>query len=175
MSPVPLLSVVVALAALLAPPPTGAPSRCLAPPLEAPVVDPFRMPACRYCPGNRGIEYGPRAGTPVTAVAAGTVDFAGRVAGARWLVVAHADGRRASYGHLASIDVARGDRVRTGQRLGTTTDRFYLGLRDGEEPVDPTPLLGRWRGRPRLVPVDGTAPRPVGPPRLSCPIAGGAR
>jgi murein DD-endopeptidase MepM/ murein hydrolase activator NlpD len=133
------------------------------------------MPACRYCAGNRGIEYGPVPGSTVVAAAAGTVDFAGSVAGTRWLVVRHPDGRRASYGHLASLTVGAGDRVRVGQRLGTTTDRFYLGLRDGEEPIDPTPLLGRLRHRARLVPADGSPARPAGPPRLVCPIGSRAR
>ena len=179
MSPLPplLLAATLAVASIgaSAPPTPPGPTRCLVPPVDAPVTDPFRMPSCRYCAGNRGIEYGPDPGSPVVAVADGTVDFAGPVAGTRWLVVRHADGRRASYGHLASLAVAVGDRVRAGQRLATTTDRFYLGLRDGEDPVDPTPLLGRWRHRARLVPVDGTPARPAGPPRLSCPIAPGAR
>lgn len=148
---------------------------CLVPPLEAPMTDRFRMPACTYCAGNRGIEYGPAPGTVVVAVADGEVDFAGTVAGVRWLVVRHADGLRASYGHLASLRVGRGDRVRAGQPLGTTGDRFYLGLRDGDRPVDPTPLLGVLRRPPRLVPVDGTPARPARPPRLVCANAGVAR
>ncbi|CAB4604267.1 unannotated protein [freshwater metagenome] len=145
------------------------------PPLVAPVTDPFRMPPCRYCAGNRGIEYGPRPGQTVVAVAAGEVVFAGTVARIRWVVVAHADGRRASYGHLASLAVALGDRVVAGRRIGTTTDRFHLGLRDGDDPVDPTPLLGRWRFPTRLVPVDGTPRRAVGPPRLVCANQGARR
>ena len=142
---------------------------CLLPPLDAPVTDPFRMPACTYCPGNRGIEYAPRDGTSVVAVADGDVDFAGSVAGTTWVVVRHADGLRASYGHLATRRVGRGDHVRAGQVLGTTTDRFYLGLLDGDRPVDPTPLLGRLRRPPRLVPTDGTPARPARPPQLVCP------
>ncbi len=154
--------------------PSRAPVRCLVPPVDAPVVDPYREPPCAYCAGNRGIEYGPAPGSRVVAVASGTVEFAGSVARTRWLVVRHGDGRRASYGHLASIDPAVatvGARVAAGARVGTTTARFYLGLRDGDRPVDPTPLLGRWRHRPRLVPVDGTPPRPPGRPRLVCPNA----
>lgn len=175
---VPLLALLalLALVAVSAGPSASAQAeRCLRPPVDAPVTDPFRMPVCRYCPGNRGIEYGPTPGSPVVAAAAGTVEFAGSVAGTRWLVVRHADERRASYGHLASVAVREGDRVRAGQSLGTTTDRFYLGLREGDEPVDPTPLLGRMRHRPRLVPADGTPARPAGPPRLVCPIGGPAR
>ncbi|MGD9999138.1 MAG: murein hydrolase activator EnvC [Ilumatobacteraceae bacterium] len=144
---------------------------CWTPPVDAVVVDPYRAPACTYCPGNRGIEYGPRPGQPVVGVAAGTVTFAGSVAGTRYVVIEHADGLRATYGRLASVSVARGDTIRPGTRIGTTTGRFYFGLRRPEpsdEPVDPTPWLGRRRFPTRLVPIDGTpAPWP-GPGTLSC-------
>jgi murein DD-endopeptidase MepM/ murein hydrolase activator NlpD len=143
---------------------------CWVPPLEAPVTDPFRMPACVWCPGNRGIEYGPTPGQRVRAVAAGTVTFAGTVAGTRYVVVEHVDGLRATYGRLADAAVHRGDRVAAGQVVGTTTDRFYFGLRDGEVPVDPTPRLGRPVYPTRLVPTDGSASPSVGPPRLVCPV-----
>jgi murein DD-endopeptidase MepM/ murein hydrolase activator NlpD len=104
-------------------------------------------------------------------MAAGTVVFAGTVAGTRWLVVEHADGIRASYGRLASMSLSRGDLVRAGQRLGSSTHELYVGLRDGDRPVDPTPLLGSWRRRVRLVPIDGAVPRPAGAARLRCPNA----
>jgi murein DD-endopeptidase MepM/ murein hydrolase activator NlpD len=155
--------------------PVPPPPTCLVPPIDAPVTDPFRMPACPYCAGNRGIEYGPRPGQRVVAMADGLVAFAGTVAGTRWLVVEHLDGLRASYGRLASMSVSRGDVVRAGQELGRSTDRFYVGLRDGDRPVDPTDRLGRWRSRPRLVPSDGTRGRPGRPARLVCRIAGGGR
>ena len=160
----------------VAPPVAPSPApRCLVPPIEAPVVDPFRMPACPYCAGNRGIEYGPRPGQAVVAMADGLVVFAGSVAGTRWLVVEHRDGLRASYGWLAAMSVTRDDVVRAGQELGRSTDRFYVGLRDGERPVDPTDRLGRHRYRSRLVPSDGSVGRPAGVARLVCRIAGGGR
>ncbi len=177
-----LITVTVTVTVVLAAPvppvpvvPTRPAGHCFTPPIEAPVIDPFRMPACAYCAGNRGIEYGPAAGSPVRALAAGVVDFAGSVAGTRWLVVVHADGMRASYGRLATMSLSRGDVVRAGQTLGTSTDRFYVGLRDGDRPVDPTPLIGRWRHRIRLVPSNGVRARPAGSPRLVCGISGGGR
>ena len=157
---------VLGLVVSVAPPPAQV---CFVPPIDAPITDPFRMPPCPFCAGNRGIEYGPTRGQQVRALAAGSVDFVGTVAGTRWLVVLHVDGRRASYGRLATIAVSRGDGVRAGQVLGTSSDELYVGLRDGDRPVDPTPLIGRWRHRHRLVPVDGSPGRPVGPPRLVCP------
>lgn len=142
---------------------------CLLPPVDAPVTDPFRMPACEWCPGNRGIEYGPSPGDRVTAAASGEVVFSGVVAGTRYLVVRHADGLRATYGRLAAVRVRVGDAVRAGDWLATTTERFYFGLRDGDFPVDPTPWLGTIRYPTRLVPLGVALPRPAGPGRLVCP------
>ncbi len=142
---------------------------CLLPPIDAPVIDPFRMPACPYCPGNRGIEYGPAPGTEVVAAAGGEVGFAGTVAGVRWIVVRQTDGLLASYGRLGASRVRVGRQVAAGEWIGTSTDRFYFGLRDGDVPVDPTPLLARRRYPTRLVPIDGGPARPVGPGRLVCP------
>ena len=142
---------------------------CYRPPVDAPVVDPYREPACPYCPGNRGIEYGPRPGQVVVAATAGTVSFAGVVAGTRYVVVESADGLRLTYGKLATASVGEGDSVQQGERLGTTTEELFLGLRRGEEYLDPRPYLGRLRWPTRLVPTDGTRPRPAGPPKLVCP------
>lgn len=143
---------------------------CWLPPVTAPVTDPFRLPPCVWCPGNRGIEYGPAPGQQVRAVAAGTVSFAGTVTGTRYVVVEHADGLRATYGRLADSPLRRGDRVSAGQQVGTTTDRFYFGLRDGGTAVDPTPFLGHVVYPTRLVPTDGTAGPPPGPGRVSCRV-----
>lgn len=161
-----LLSVV---ALLVASPLRATAATCWPQPVSAPVTDPFREPDCRWCPGNRGIEYGTGAGAPVRAIAAGTVSFAGAVAGTRYVVVTHADGRRLTYGNLRDLTVADGDVVSRGTRLGETAGRFHLGLRDGERYVDPAPFLGEERGVVRLVPSDGTGAAPAPPPRLVCP------
>ena len=141
---------------------------CYLQPVDAPVTDAFRRPACEYCPGNRGIEYATRDGQPVLAAATGTVTFAGVVAGTRYVVVEHADGLRMTYGRLASADVAEGERVLQGRRIGTTTTELFLGLRRGDEHIDPAPHLGELRRRTRLVPTDGSRPRPAPRPQLVC-------
>ncbi len=164
----------VLVVAFAVPAPTARADACLLPPVDAPVVDPFRMPACSWCPGNRGIEYGPEPDTVVVAAADGEVTFAGTVAGTRWIVIRHGDGLLASYGRLGASRVRVGQHVRGGDWLATTTDRFYFGLRDGDTPVDPTPLLGRRRYPTRLVPLDGRAGRPVGAGRLVCLARGAA-
>jgi murein DD-endopeptidase MepM/ murein hydrolase activator NlpD len=146
---------------------------CLRPPVDAPVADPFRAPACPWCPGNRGLEFAVSAGTVVRAAAAGTVTFAGVVAGVRYVVIEHADGHRATYGSLASSHLRAAQRVPAGAIVGITGASFHFGLRRGATYVDPEPHLGRWVARSRLVPTDGTPARPAPPPSLRCP-AGGA-
>jgi murein DD-endopeptidase MepM/ murein hydrolase activator NlpD len=144
---------------------------CLLPPVTAPVADPFREPACQWCPGNRGIEYAVPAGTPVRAAAAGTVTFSGTVAGTFYLVVQHADGMRATYGELAGSRLDAGDVVVGGSIVGASAGGLYFGLRVGDRYVDPAPLIGRLVERARLVPTDGSEPRPAPPPSLECSAA----
>ena len=76
-----------------------------------PVVDPFRAPACAWCPGNRGLEYAPPPGPPVRAVAAGVVTFTGVVAGTRYVVVDHARrlARRPTAGWRRAVSCGAGD------------------------------------------------------------------
>jgi murein DD-endopeptidase MepM/ murein hydrolase activator NlpD len=147
---------------------TASGGACWLPPVDAPVVDPFRAPPCTWCAGNRGIEYGTPSGTAVRAVAAGEVTFSGTVAGDRYLVVRHADGRRATYGGLESSTLRVGDAVVAGVIVGVTAAHLHFGLRDGDTYVDPAPFLGRLVGRPRLVPDDGTVARAAPHPRLRC-------
>ena len=135
---------------------------------SAPIVDPFREPACR---GARqpGSELQHAAGSAVRAAAAGTVTFSGVVAGTRYVVVAHGDGLRATYGGLAASTLVAGDAVAAGAVIGRSGDELHFGLRDGERYVDPEPLLGGVVHRARLVPTDGAPARPAPPPRLRCP------
>ena len=144
------------------------PGECLRPPVVARIADPFRQPACPWCPGNRGLEYDVSAGTAVRAAAGGIVTYAGAVAGVVYVVVEHADGLRATYGRLASPTVRAGRTVAAGQVVGRSGQGLFFGLRDGETYVDPVPRLGRLVERTRLVPTDSTAPRPAPPPVLAC-------
>jgi len=146
----------------------AAPPGCYPPPVAAAIAEPFSAPACNWCPGNRGVDYLVQPGTPVTALADGTVSFAGSVAGVRWVVVAHDDGLRSSYGPMAGITVARDQHVTARQILGTSQAQLHLGLRRGDDYLDPAPYLAQWIGRPRLVPTDGTPARPAPPAVLRC-------
>ncbi|MEM8621260.1 MAG: M23 family metallopeptidase [Actinomycetota bacterium] len=141
--------------------------QCWHPPVVGRVVDPYRKPPCPYCAGNRGIEYEVAPRTQPTAVAAGMVSFAGVVVDTRYVVVALGDGRLVTYGRLVDSHLRAGDRVVAGAVVGTASGPFYFGVRRGDSPVDPTPLLGTWGGTPRLVPTDGGVGHPA-PMRLRC-------
>jgi murein DD-endopeptidase MepM/ murein hydrolase activator NlpD len=141
---------------------------CWRPPVAAPIVDPFRPPACRWCAGNRGLEFGTPSGAVVRAVATGRVSFAGVVAATGYVVVRHADGRRVTYGGLAERSVGRGDLVVAGAPVGLTGGRLHFGLRDGTRYVDPEPFLGRLVRRPWLLPVDGGPAVPAPSPIVRC-------
>ncbi|MEO6653774.1 MAG: peptidoglycan DD-metalloendopeptidase family protein [Ilumatobacteraceae bacterium] len=161
-----LVATAIAVASLL-PAGVATAAPCWHPPVTAPVTDPFRQPACRWCPGNRGIEYGTPAGASVSALATGRVSYAGTIAGVGYLVVRLAEGRRVTYGNITAFH-SMGDLVVRGSAVGVAAGRFHLGLRDGEEYVDPSPYLGRWSSRPRLIPTDGSSANPPGPPRVTC-------
>lgn len=147
---------------------TASAAPCWPPPVVARVADPYREPACRWCPGNRGVEYETSPGTTVRAVAAGRVTFAGDVAGRSYVVIRLAGGWRVTYGDLGDSSLRAGDVVVARTIVGTTTDRFHFGVRDRDGYRDPTPFIGRWSYRPRLVPVDGSPGAPAGAPVLRC-------
>jgi murein DD-endopeptidase MepM/ murein hydrolase activator NlpD len=136
--------------------------------VTAPVSDPFREPACRWCPGNRGIEYATHPGDPVTAVRGGEVTFSGTVAGRTYIVIRHPDGKRATYGNLTDRLHAEGDVIAAGVVVGHAAGAFHFGLRDGERYVDPAPFIGTFVGVVRLIPADGSTAPPSGAARLVC-------
>lgn len=152
-----VISITAALGAALAPAASAAGSPpspvSYRPPVDAPVVDPFRPPPQPWAAGNRGVDYATTAGQTVGAAAAGEVVFAGNVGGSRHVVVLHADGVRTSYSFLETVNVRRGDSVTPGQAVGNTRDLLHFGARIGEAYVDPTLLFGDGAARVHLVPV----------------------
>jgi hypothetical protein len=156
-----LLAVAVALAVAvgvlsttLAVPASAEPAPTYRPPVDAPVLDPFRAPTTPFGPGNRGLEYGTAPGTPVRAVADGRVTFAGSVAGSLHVTVLHPDGLRTTSSFLSTIDVVVGQEVHQGDRLGTTAGPFQLSARNGDAYLDPALLFAPGPPRVRLVPFD---------------------
>ena len=113
------------------------------------VARPFERPPTPYAAGHRGIDVLSTAGAPVTAVEAGVVTHAGRIAGRGTVTVTHADGLASTYEPVAAA-ARRGDQVRGGGRLGTleatgghcgAAPCLHLGARRGQDYVDPLPLL----------------------------------
>lgn len=131
------------------------------PPVDAPVVDPFRPPSTPYGSGNRGIDYATTPGTPVRAAAPGQVVFAGTVGVSRHVVILHPDGLRTSYSFLRSTAVRRDQRVTAGTVIGTAGAALHFGVRAGDAYLDPMALFGS-PPRVHLVPDVLRQPLPVG-------------
>ncbi|MGL5838138.1 MAG: peptidoglycan DD-metalloendopeptidase family protein [Sphingorhabdus sp.] len=99
---------------------------------------------------NDGIKIAGSAGAPVAAAGDGVVVYAGNeIAVLGGLVlVDHGGGWMTAYGHLGSLDVAKGQRVTRGQRLGGVGDTGYADspqlhfeIRRDRKPLNPLLLL----------------------------------
>jgi murein DD-endopeptidase MepM/ murein hydrolase activator NlpD len=95
---------------------------------------------------NDGIKIAAALATPVGASADGVVVYAGNeIAVLGGLVlVDHGGGWITAYGHLASLDVAKGQRVKRGQRLGgvgetghVDSPQLHFEMRKDRRPIDP--------------------------------------
>ena len=148
--------------------PAGLAAPCWFPPVVGTVTDPFREPPCPWCAGNRGLDYRVGGNVVVRAAAAGRVVFVGTVVDVRYVVIRLANGWRHTYGKLTSTSLGLGDVVLADGEVGRASGTFFFGLRIGDDYADPAPFIGERRGRPRLIPVDGTPPRPAPPARPRC-------
>nr|WP_258314886.1 M23 family metallopeptidase [Streptomyces sp. Act143] len=156
------------------PPPPPAPSAAPVPAvagawpvgLRPPVLRAFEPPPTAYARGHRGVDLAAPAGTPVRAVAAGRVSFAGRVAG-KGVVSIDLTGTdlRTTYEPVRAT-VRKGAEVTPGEVVGTveptgshcTAMCVHWGLRRGDLYLDPLSLLPPWllrRAPSRLLPVLG--------------------
>jgi len=115
------------------------------PPL--PVVDPYREPECRWCAGNRGIEFRANPGSAVVSAATGEVTFAGHVAGVAYVVVRAVDGSLVTHGGLSSISTSRGATVGSGDEVGRAGATLHLGVRRDGHYVDPASCASSRPGR----------------------------
>ena len=134
------------------------------------VVRAFHPPAFRYGAGHRGVDLATVSGAPVFAADAGTVAFAGTVAGYGVVSVDHPSGLRTTYEPVSPI-VTIGDRVARGERIGTVQPGhpgcpvavcLHWGVlrvpnqsnqQQDREYLDPLRLLAT--ARVRLLPIDG--------------------
>jgi murein DD-endopeptidase MepM/ murein hydrolase activator NlpD len=121
----------------------------------------FAPPPLPWLPGHRGVDLAAAPGQVVRAAGAGTVVWAGPLAGRGVVSIQHADGLRTTY-EPVDPTVAEGDVVGGGDpvaTLGTGSTHcggvpscLHWGLRRGHDYLDPLTLLGAG-GRPRLLPL----------------------
>lgn len=116
------------------------------------IVRAFEAPAHRYAPGHRGIDLG--SVVRVRSPAAGTVAFAGPVAGRPVVTIDHGDGLVTTL-EPVTTDLHAGDPVARGAAVGeisegghTAPETLHFGVRWQGEYVNPLRLLG---GVPRAV------------------------
>lgn len=116
-------------------------------PVPAPVSTDFAPPSAPWLAGHRGLDLPAQAGTAVRTPRAGTVAFAGSVAGKDVIVISHG-WLRATYEPVQAI-VAVGQRVRAGEVIGLATSDeshcsatcLHWGLKYGQDYLDPRLLL----------------------------------
>lgn len=176
--PLVLLATVAVALALGQPPALAAPGWKW--PVSGEVITPYRNGSDPYAGGqHRRIDVAAPSGTPVVAATAGTVRFVG-VAGSSGLTVSvrTADGRYdTSYLHLSAAQVAGGQAVRAGERLGavgtsgtrsTVAPHLHFGVREADSRHayrDPLDFLAPPAARPApehpRVPVTAPVGRPV--------------
>lgn len=156
--------------------PTGWSQGAYLPPVVGQVVRGFQAPVSPYGPGHRGVDFAAAAGQPVRAMADGIVGFAGTVVGHGWVSVDHPDGLRTTVGPLREIGVSPGDRVRSGEVVGSVGDgaharpgSLHVSVRRDDTYLDPMRLLAAGNLRATLVGNAEVAARATGrvAPRLA--------
>nr|WP_203694363.1 M23 family metallopeptidase [Catellatospora coxensis] len=115
----------------------------------------FDPPPLPWLPGHRGVDLAADAGTPVLAAGAGTVVYAGVLAGRGVVSVDHPNGLRTTYEPVEPL-VEAGDAVSAGTPLGLLAAGhagcpaaacLHWGLRRGVVYLDPLAVLGLARVR----------------------------
>ena len=135
-------------------------------PGAAPVVEvPFREPTHRFGPGHRGVDLTAPVGAAVLAAAAGTVVFAGVLAGRGVVSVQHADGLRTTYEPVVPVVAARDDGP-AGRCAGCARPRAP-GLPGGMPALGGAPRARELPGPPA---ADDAAARPAA--TAARPVAG---
>ena len=128
-------------------------------PINLVVIDQFRAPSCKWCSGNRGIEYRTESGSDVTATAGGIASFVGNVAGTNYVVIKTIktnDNLLVTHGRLQSVSVKSGAVIAVGQTIGRAGESLYIGVRVNGQYTDPRQCAGLGSvGKPRAVLVAG--------------------
>ncbi len=98
---------------------------------------------------HQGVDIAARRGTPIVAIAPGTVKFVGYKRGfGRMVQVEHSDSWVSTYAHASATIVAAGQPVLAGQMIAkvgstghATGPHLHLEIHREGQPIDPLPLL----------------------------------
>ena len=129
-----------------------APAQAWVWPVTGPIIRGFDPPDSPYGSGHRGVDIAVALGTPVLAVAAGKITFAGPVGGRLFLTIDHGRGLDSTYSWLSSLVARKGQTVAPGQVIarsgtghpGSIVPHLHFGVRlDGAyvDPLDYLPAL----------------------------------
>ena len=116
---------------------------------------------------HKGVDFEPPPGTPVRAVAAGRVRFAGWFRGyGRLVLIDHGDDYFTVNGHLDRVEVEAGRDIAAGQPIGTVGEsgslagpRLYFEIRRGATALDPAPWFVAAPAREDDAPGGQSPPR----------------
>ena len=145
------------------------------------VVHGFDPPATPWGAGHRGVDLLGHPGQVVRSALPGTVSYAGVLAGRGVVVVSHGATRTTYQPVAAAVDLAVGDPVGAGQRLGlleaagshcAPRSCLHWGWLEGTTYLDPLRLVGL--GPVRLLPFLGEGAAPGGVPVPATRLMGGA-
>ena len=112
---------------------------------------PRRMPG-QTVRNHEGVDIAAPQGTSVFVAAEGSVLRTGYDAAGygRFVEIGHPNGMSTLYGHLSRVDVASGDRLDAGERLGlvgstgrSTGPHLHFEVRRGDRQVNPVRVMGR--------------------------------
>ncbi|MCA1840456.1 MAG: peptidoglycan DD-metalloendopeptidase family protein [Actinobacteria bacterium] len=121
-------------------------------PVDARIVRHFEQPLGPFSAGHRGVDFDVSAGTPVVASNDGRVTFAGPVADdGLFVTIAHQGNLETTYSFLSAIDVAVGQAVSRGDRIGASgaghpgadQPSLHFGVRFAKAYIDPELVLFR--------------------------------
>lgn len=125
-------------------------------PVHGPLTSPFGLRIHGLWPEiHRGVDIGVPTGTPVHAMAAGRIRWAGTMRGYGKVVwIDHGGSVLSVYAHLSVIQVQTGQRVDGGETIGlsgssgdATGPSLHFEIWRWGRQVDPVPLLGGPPGR----------------------------
>ena len=120
-------------------------------PVKGKILKPFGVsehPEFKTVVMNKGINIGVPLGTPVKAVADGSVEYVNWLPGyGKCIIVNHGGGYYTLYAHASEVFPRQGEAVKAGQVIAESGDtgslngsQLYFEVRKGRDPVDP----GQW-------------------------------